>query len=1502
MHQSSRFQGRRVCGIRAPGALTPLAIAASAACAFIAFAPTVAAQGLPGGLNVQQGQASVNTVGNAMTVTNSSGAILNWQSFSIGAGNSVRFQQPDVSSKVLNRVTGTDPSSILGSLNSNGSVWLLNPNGVLFGSGARVDVAGLVASTLSLPDADWLAGRYGFTAMPGAAGDVVNDGQIRTPLGGRVLLLSSNGVSNDGLIDAPGGQVMLAAGQRIDVVDTGTPNLVLQVTAPQGKALNLGTLSASGGRIDVQAGIVNQQGIVSADTMEQGAHGEVVLRGGESVSLDAGSVTSARGPSGGQVVVDSGAGDNLVAGTVDASGSAGTGGQVRLLGHHVGLLDGARVDASGTLGGGEALVGGGARGLDPTVPNAQATFLAPGATIAADALDRGDGGHIVLWGNDATRAYGTLTARGGAASGNGGTIETSGGWLDARPALVSTAAPHGLAGEWLLDPNDILIGANSLDTNITGNPDFTTTTDAAEISPSTIAQALDSGTNVTITTGSAAPNSQAGDITVAAAITIAPQSPVSLTLNAQRDIVLQNSTITSVASGGAPMSVHLNAGLGGTGTVNASGTTIDTNGGDFTISAPSLVMSGGSFFTAGAGQMTVNADQIQIEIESVLSAGAPGTSILVQGLSTPFVTAFDDGGFSPFSVSGGRWLLYAASPSVTATAGLDYFFSNYGNLAPGALPDAVDNGIVYGVTPTLSLTGTASKTYDQTTAISLGSAGLAISGGQINGDVVTLSTDPVVLTGNFPDANAGIGKTVTLNSAAVSAIDTNGYPVYGYQATLPGDILARALSAAATVADKTYDGTVAATVSGWNVLGVLTGDTVNVAANSAQFSDKNVGTGKSVSVGATLTGADAGNYSLSSVTAGTASITPALLTASATVPDKVYDGTATASIGAWSLSGVVPGETVNVVPGSALFSDPNVGSGKAVSVGATLGGVDSGNYSLSLVTANSAAITPATLTYVAQPVSTTAGFPLPPLSGTVTGFVGSENLSTSTSGNLVFTTTASTPPAPGTYAIDGGGLSATNYVFAQDAGNASALIVAPLPIDTQTPIAPTVLLGSAIHTVLPPPPPPPPGPPPALDTTQGMQPDPQTGTPGFEALPLAEMRRDKIAQVLDAREQYKQSVLANGIALLERDPGLADLPACQTAKQVETGTCLITDALKQELQGAEPGSTQAAVTPSSAPAAAPVATPAPQPGAPSSASAAVAAAPAAPPRPAAAAPAPAPAPAAAAAPVQAAAATALLPVARPVKAAALPEIRRKIALVIGIDRYQDRRIPQLGNAVGDARAIGKTFENALGYDTIVLENADKQRIVATLNRLAITLHPRDSVVVYYAGHGTLVPGSGLGYWQSANADPDDPRTWISNSDIGKLLAQFGASQVALISDSCYSGSLVSGERIGPSVAPLDPSRVLSEHAAVAMSSGGNEPVADEGKQGHSPFAWSLMQSLDQLTKWQPGGNVFERVRFAVAKQLPQRPQYGAAPFSAHVPGTDYLFEHRELGVSGPAPR
>jgi filamentous hemagglutinin family protein len=403
-------------------------------CALVASC--FAAEGLanPTGPAVVSGSASFNTVGKSLTVTNSPNAIINWQGFSIGAGEATRFQQQGASSAVLNRVVGQDPSAILGTLWSNGKVFLVNPNGVLFGQGSRIDVAGLVASTLNITDRDFLAGRLNFQAGA-VAGSIVNQGEIVSASGGRIYLIAPD-VQNHGLISSTGGEVLLAAGKSVSLVDADVPNLKVDVQAG-GEALNVGKILADGGKVGIYAGLINQRGIVRADSASKDATGRIVFKASDTTILDEGSVTSAAGAKGGEIQV---------------------------LGNKVGLVGNARVDASGEAGGGTVLVGGDYQGANADVQNAYRTYVGPQSSIKADAITSGDGGKVVVWSDDATRAYGSISARGGAQCGNGGFVEVSGkNWLD-FDSVVNTGAVRGSAGVLLLDPSqvNIVAGADTL--------------------------------------------------------------------------------------------------------------------------------------------------------------------------------------------------------------------------------------------------------------------------------------------------------------------------------------------------------------------------------------------------------------------------------------------------------------------------------------------------------------------------------------------------------------------------------------------------------------------------------------------------------------------------------------------------------------------------------------------------------------------------------------------------------------------------------------------------------------------------------------------------------------------------------------------------------------------------------------------------------------------------------------------------------------------------------
>ena len=231
-----------------------------------------AAQANPGSPTVVSGTASFASSGNTLTVTNSPGAVINWAAFSIGKDEITRFIQQSSQSAVLNRVIGQDPSLILGTLTSNGRVYLINPNGIIFGQGSQIDVSGLVASTLNLSNADFAAGKNNFVVTPGA-GKLTNQGTISAGNGGQIYLVASN-IENDGVIVAPNGSVILAAGKSATLVDAANPDVRVEVTASANQALNVGSLVA--GSVGIYGGLVRQSGVVNANAAVLGDGGKIV--------------------------------------------------------------------------------------------------------------------------------------------------------------------------------------------------------------------------------------------------------------------------------------------------------------------------------------------------------------------------------------------------------------------------------------------------------------------------------------------------------------------------------------------------------------------------------------------------------------------------------------------------------------------------------------------------------------------------------------------------------------------------------------------------------------------------------------------------------------------------------------------------------------------------------------------------------------------------------------------------------------------------------------------------------------------------------------------------------------------------------------------------------------------------------------------------------------------------------------------------------------------------
>ena len=493
---------------------------------------------LPTGGVVSDGSASIASGAGSMTVTQTSqSAVINWQSFSIGSGEAVRFVQPNSSAVVLNRVLGSDPSSILGSLSSNGKVFLVNPNGILFGKGASINVGGLVASTLNITNADFMAGNYKFTGT--GSGSVLNQGNINAD-GGYVALLGGN-VSNEGVISAQLGTVALASGSAItlDMAGDGLLNVAVNQGAVNALVQNGGLIKADGGQVlmttqaagSLLSNAVNNTGVIQAQTIDTHS-GKIMLMGG------------------------------MENGTVNVGGT-----------------------------------------LDASAPN----------------------------------------------GGNGGFIETSAAHVNiANDAKVTTVAPMGLIGNWLIDPVDFTIAA--LGGNITG------ATLSAALVTNSITIHTTTGTNTaTDLYGTTGTN---GDIFVNDAVTwTAAPTPTTLTLLAVRDVNI-NAAITAtngnlVACCGRD--VNVNAAIT---TVNGSvllsaGRDANVNAAMSTTDGNITICAANNINVNGAITLTRGVDRIIDPIRSL-------------GLATGLVLNAGNGGTGP-GVGGGTVTFAPLSPLATVT-------------------------------------------------------------------------------------------------------------------------------------------------------------------------------------------------------------------------------------------------------------------------------------------------------------------------------------------------------------------------------------------------------------------------------------------------------------------------------------------------------------------------------------------------------------------------------------------------------------------------------------------------------------------------------------------------------------------------------------------------------------------------------------------------------------------------------------------------------------------
>lgn len=613
---------------------------------------TTLAYAQPVGGVVSAGNANISSMPGNMTIQqNSQNVAINWQSFNINRGESVHFVQPNSSAIALNRVLGSDASSIMGNLSANGKVFLINPNGVLFGKTASVNVGGLVASTLNITDADFMANNYKFSGTE--TGTVLNQGTINTTDGGFVALLGAN-VSNEGVIAAKLGTVALAAGKAmtLDVAGDKLLNIVINQDVVNALVENGGLIQANGGQVlmtsqtagSLLANAVNNTGVIQAQTI-QNVKGTIKLLAGMQN------------------------GSTLVAGTIDASAPTG---------------------------------------------------------------------------------------------GSGGFIETSAAKVSiSDTAKITTLAPSGQTGTWLIDPQDFNVGDDPKTSNLSNISGATLS--ALLVTNSVIIRTL-TGPNSTLTGTPPVSNYYTttvgdGDININEAVTwSASSSPTTLTLLAERDVNIRKAVTATEGNFEVCCGRDINVDAPITTT---RGSILLAAGGDINMNKA---------ITTTDGNITFCADE-DININAALTL-TRGTTIPERSLGLPLGLVLSAGyGAKKPGIEGGTVIFAPLAPPVTVTGPDAPVTINYNPVSYTAPTDYSTNFILTGgskVTQHMLVYATGGdKAFD-------GSATTTLTGliGNLSG--ISLVAGPNS-TAKFDDAAVGPDKTITFDGYSLAGLNAGDF-------------------------------------------------------------------------------------------------------------------------------------------------------------------------------------------------------------------------------------------------------------------------------------------------------------------------------------------------------------------------------------------------------------------------------------------------------------------------------------------------------------------------------------------------------------------------------------------------------------------------------------------------------------------------------------------------------------------------------------------------------
>ncbi|MEI8221356.1 MAG: hypothetical protein WCH91_12050 [bacterium] len=499
-----------------------------------------------------------------------------------------------------------------------------------------------------------------------------------------------------------------------------SPYLRVELTAPDNAALNVGQLISQSGKVGIYGTTIRNAGAISANGATVNEQGRIVLKATKDITLAATSMITANGPKGGSVTVQAEGGTLMADGAIETKGTSGKGGVVQLLGDKVGLVGSARVDASGDMGGGTVLVGGDYQGKNPDVQNAQRTYVGAGASIKADAGTDGDGGKVIVWSEDQTRYFGSISAKGGAQGGNGGFAEVSGKSGLLFRGAVDLSAARGNRGNLLLDPLNIEVVTGGSQANLVGGA-------GNDSNANIFAFAEDPAVSVTGVSG------------IDPGVIVSLMNTSTVTLQAHNDITVTNAIDATANTGNgfgltlqAGHDVLVNAGIttrGGTIDIRAndSGGTGAGTGGTAKIAA-SLITTAGSQ-TGGQVLVTNNGSANPIELGAGVTTGNANV-VFSDAVKLTNSVAIDTG------ATGGD-ITFSNTLNGNNTLGLT---AGTGNV--------VFTGVVGGTTPLGAVT--------------------------INNAAATNFNNEVNITGALTQTNAATGTTTFANTVAVGSADLKG--------------------------------------------------------------------------------------------------------------------------------------------------------------------------------------------------------------------------------------------------------------------------------------------------------------------------------------------------------------------------------------------------------------------------------------------------------------------------------------------------------------------------------------------------------------------------------------------------------------------------------------------------------------------------------------------------------------------------------------------------------